>query len=66
MKGQRERRGSGLTTDIKDNILFRDANIDLCSKDDEITESLIIKIQTRYKPIPYFLEKAPLLIQVGC
>ena len=48
-KGKENNRGGGLITGIKDNIPFREANIDLRSKDDEITESLTIEIPTKDK-----------------
>jgi len=47
--GKGNNRGGGLITGIKNNIPFREANIDLRSKDDEITESLTIEIPTKVK-----------------
>ena len=47
--GKENNRGGGLITGIKDNIPFREANIDLRSKDNEITESLTIEIPTKDK-----------------
>ena len=48
-KGKENNRGGGLLIDIKDNIPFREAKIDLRDKEDEITESLSIEIPTKDK-----------------